>query len=333
MQNNRFGQRCAFVMLGGFTVAAALGTAGCSQISAMMPDPDAKVRAQLAALFQSPPAAPDTASPAPAAPAPAIVPAAASPTPAAAQQPAPAVAAQASAAPANRGIALSVTAQADPFAKLRNDLAGNPSDVALRVNYATALANAGRNTDALDVLHAADDAARNDNSLLLLRGQLELRLQYGEQASITYRQILSVDPQSVEALNGLGIANVTLGMPATAEESFRRAVAAAPTDIRSVNNLGLSLALQAKTKDAIALLRPLLKQDSGNVGVRRNLALAYTIAHDRKSAVAVLTPVMSVSDANAAINAFALQEVYPRYHPAAAVAAKKPAIQGAKPTS
>jgi Flp pilus assembly protein TadD len=192
----------------------------------------------------------------------------------------------------------------DEMALLAAAAAREPDNAAAQLRYATALADAKRNKEALAVAQPAFDSHKDDTALGLLTGRLQLRLQQGEAAAATYQSVLARAPDNPEALNGLGIARVMQGKPAAAEPSFRRAVGVAPGDTGSRNNLALALALQGRTREAIPMLQALLRENENSRRIRSNLALAYAIAGNRGEALAMLQPVMSGEEAERFLAAY-----------------------------
>ncbi len=180
----------------------------------------------------------------------------------------------------------------------------SPDNSAIQIRYAAALANAGRNLQALQVANQVYDRDKGPTSLGLLVGRLHIRLEESEAAAATYRQVLGKEPENIEALNGLGIAEVMQGTLAAAETALRHAVADAPADAFSRNNLALALALERKTDEAIPTLQALLREDSSSRRVRANLALAYTLSGDREKAAATLLPIMNSAEAQKAVDGY-----------------------------
>lgn len=210
----------------------------------------------------------------------------------------------------------------DGMALLAAAAAREPGNAATQLRYATALADAGRNKEALAIAQPAFDSHKDDTALGLLTGRLQLRLQQGTAAAATYQNVLAHAPDNLEALNGFGIAQVMQGKPSDAEPSFRRAVAAAPGDTGSRNNLALSLALQGRTQEAIPMLQALVRENENSRRIRSNLALAYAIAGNRGEALALLQPVMSGGEAERFLAAYSPLEkpraaVQPQVRPAA----------------
>jgi len=174
-----------------------------------------------------------------------------------------------------------------------------------RVQQATALAIAGRNREALDIVRAAYDSDRADISAALLVGRLTLRLGDGAAAREVYQQILTRSPDNPQALNGLGIADVISGTLPAAEATFRRAITISGSDGGLRSNLALTLALEGKVDEAIPMLEAQVRQDAATDRDRSNLALAYAAAGQVDKAAELLTPRMTATEAVRFIGAYA----------------------------
>nr|WP_294517582.1 tetratricopeptide repeat protein [uncultured Rhodopila sp.] len=191
------------------------------------------------------------------------------------------------------------------LARLGEAAARDRSDAALQKRYATALAKAGRNAEALDVALPIYGRDQRDADLGLLIGRLYVRLDNGGAAVPVYQEVVAHDAGNLEALNGLGIAEVMQRSYPDAEATFHQAVAVAPADAASRNNLALALTLEHKSDEAIGILETLWKEDSTSRRVRTNLAMAYVAAGDRDKAAALLSPVMAQADVEKSISSYA----------------------------
>jgi Flp pilus assembly protein TadD len=179
------------------------------------------------------------------------------------------------------------------------------SNAALQTRYATALAKAGQNKEALDVALALYNRDKSDVGVALLIGRLYVRLNDGQSAAPIYQAVIARDASNLEAFNGLGIAEIMQRAFPQAEANFRRAVAIAPADAASRSNLALALTLERKTDDAIQILEAVWREDNTSRRVRTNLALAYAAAGSRDKAVALLTPIMTPAEVEKSVNAYA----------------------------
>nr|WP_294500972.1 tetratricopeptide repeat protein [uncultured Rhodopila sp.] len=191
------------------------------------------------------------------------------------------------------------------LALLRDAATRDRGDAALQKRYATALANAARNAEALDVALPVYGRDKRDTDLGLLIGRLYVRQDNGAAAIPVYQEVIAHNADNLEALNGLGIAEVMQRSYPDAEATFHSAVAVAPTDAASRNNLALALTLEHKSDEAIGILEALWKEDNTSRRVRTNLAMAYVAAGDRDKAAALLSPVMAQADVEKSISSYA----------------------------
>src|SRR5215203_3795291 len=98
-----------------------------------------------------------------------------------------------------------------------------PSDVVITNNLATALAQLGRNREALDIV--TDDVARSDPSLQLLRVRAFLAqvLEEYDTATEAYERVVAAAPDDWESWNNLGNARRGLEDFEGALEALKRA--------------------------------------------------------------------------------------------------------------
>lgn len=97
------------------------------------------------------------------------------------------------------------------IAHLRIAHSGSPADPKIATNLANALAEAGRYSEALEVI--SDDLARSDRSMQLerLRGFLAQSAENFDQAVRSYERVAAAFPSDWEALNNLGNARRCTG--------------------------------------------------------------------------------------------------------------------------
>jgi Flp pilus assembly protein TadD len=195
--------------------------------------------------------------------------------------------------------------QKEELALLAPAAARDPANIGLQTQYATALAQTGQNQQALDVALPAYSRDKTNTGLGLLIGRLYIRQENPAAAASLYQEVIARDGDSLEAINGLGIAEVMQRSLPRAEATFRRATAIAPQDAASRNNLGLALTLERRTDEAISVLEALWREDSTAPRVRTNLAMAYAVAGARDKAMALLTPTMDPAEAARTVEAYA----------------------------
>ena len=93
-------------------------------------------------------------------------------------------------------------------------------------------------------------------------------------AETAFLAALVHQPDSVLALNDLGIARDMQGHHAEAQEAYRRALVTSPESIDVQTNLGLSLALSGDRTKAVQLLQPVATAATSTPMQRANLAMA-----------------------------------------------------------
>jgi len=95
-----------------------------------------------------------------------------------------------------------------------------------------------------------------------------------DKAQEAFQQALKLQPDSVDALNGLGAVYDRLGQFEAAQRSYRLALGKAPEAAYIWANLGYSLLLQGRAATAVALLEKAVELDPANTMARRHLTLA-----------------------------------------------------------
>ena len=112
-----------------------------------------------------------------------------------------------------------------------------------------------------------DDAAKLANAYLR-SGQLK-------EAETIFRQVLAVNRNHFDALHGLGLVAMNLGMFSNAAELIRSALQQNPFDYTAHNNLGIALMQQGNLDEAVQSFNKSLsiKQDYANA--LYNLARAH----------------------------------------------------------
>lgn len=105
------------------------------------------------------------------------------------------------------------------------------------------LAEMGRHGQAEGALARARMLAPPDAALATAHGRTLLALARPQEAQAAFREALATGGPSMEALNGLGIANDMVGQHHRAREAYRNALDRYPRSVALRNNLGVSLAL------------------------------------------------------------------------------------------
>jgi tetratricopeptide (TPR) repeat protein len=130
-----------------------------------------------------------------------------------------------------------------------------------------------------------------------------------------YRQALSLQPQYVDALTGMGVVHAMLGQYDDALRVLQAAASLDPGSVMAQNNLGYIYWLLNERDEALQAYRQALKLDPLNARARDNLRLAMKEAvNDRAPAAAGSQPSVVPEVAGAAASSAALQEVGPQVH-------------------
>jgi len=176
-----------------------------------------------------------------------------------------------------------------------------------------------------------------DADALALQADALSALGRGAEAVPVYRQLLALDPHSVNAhiglgrvlmgtdaaaaeneflavlaeapntpiaANNLGIARDLQGRHAEAQAAYRSALGMAPSMQAASVNLALSLSVSGRPAEAIPLLRPLAEAPSADAKTRQDLAVALAMAGDRAAAARLLGQDMSPDDVEVALRQF-----------------------------
>ncbi|WCN11207.1 tetratricopeptide repeat protein [Marinomonas mediterranea] len=117
-------------------------------------------------------------------------------------------------------------------------------------------------------------------------GRAHLALSQLEQASSNFQCALQANPNSVVALNGMGVVLNKQGNFPEALKHLQKAIDLSPSSKLVVNNLSLTWLALGKHQKAISLLRT--KHNNMAISTRLNLALVYVFNHREDMARKVL---------------------------------------------
>ena len=106
-----------------------------------------------------------------------------------------------------------------------------------------------------------------------------------DQANILFQQILANDPENINALNGLSLIAIELGMLDTAKELLQTALRLNGQHPVIIKNLALVYTRLECIDDAIALYERMLRVDMKQVGVHGELARLYLFKGDVENAL------------------------------------------------
>lgn len=93
-------------------------------------------------------------------------------------------------------------------------------------------------------------------------------------AVLHFQAALVEQPESIEALNGLGASFDQLGRYDLSARAYTRALELSPDDIQTLNNMGYSYLLQGRHDIAVAYLRAAAALSDGDAKIQANRILA-----------------------------------------------------------
>jgi lipoprotein NlpI len=107
---------------------------------------------------------------------------------------------------------------------------------------------------------------------------------YWQDQGTLFRHVLDINPQSVVALDGLGVEDYRAGNMARAEDYFRRALSINPRTSRSWFNVGSVLWVKGDKSGATQALETSLKLDPNHPDTLNNLGFIYAATGKDKAA-------------------------------------------------
>jgi Flp pilus assembly protein TadD len=168
-----------------------------------------------------------------------------------------------------KAASLRATGKADEAVTLlRGALSKNPKSRGLLLAYGRALADAGRDEEALAALVTAQGGARPDWRIVNTEGAVLDKLGRTMDAQQRYQVALRLAPEEPSILSNLGLSLALSQKPTEAEAVLRRAVANPAATPKIRQNLALVLALQGKYDEAEQLVRRDLPPDQAAANVR-----------------------------------------------------------------
>ena len=140
----------------------------------------------------------------------------------------------------------------------------------------SALLNLGACAPLIDgfALELFDDGEAQPAASNYEKGKAEFAGGHMGLAVLHFQAALVEQPESVEALNGLGATFDRLGRYDLSARAYARALDLAPDDVQTLNNLGYSYLLQGRHELAVAYLRAAAALSDGDARVRANRILA-----------------------------------------------------------
>ncbi|MCY1740506.1 tetratricopeptide repeat protein [Ensifer sp. SL37] len=140
--------------------------------------------------------------------------------------------------------------------------------------------------------------------------KIELARNNAQSAIEQLKMVLASEPESADALNGMGVAHDLVADHNAAQAFYRRVLSRDPSDKRALNNLALSLALSGKATAALPSISELSRSNLSDKTVRQNLAIIQYLSG--ATAQAVKTATIDLEQADAENNFRALGYSLPR---------------------
>jgi Flp pilus assembly protein TadD len=153
--------------------------------------------------------------------------------------------------------------------------ASEPSNIALQLRCADALARNGKVTQARQML--GDRLRTNSSQPDLVRALALIDLVAGQtaQAIAGLDQVLASNPGDVRALVDKGVALDLQRQHAAAQAIYRQVLATSPDDAATRNNLAVSLMMEGRTSEALETLEPIQDANNSPSRLRGNLGILY----------------------------------------------------------
>lgn len=122
---------------------------------------------------------------------------------------------------------------------------------------------------------------------------LQMSLSY-ERAEALYQEVLKDDPESVDAMRGLGILGLQQARADEGVQWLKRALVASPDSTQLWNDLGEAFRTQGLYADAILAYEKALSFAPGSVQVLNNLGAALMLAGDYERSEKLLREALDV---------------------------------------
>lgn len=122
-----------------------------------------------------------------------------------------------------------------------------------------------------------------------------------ENAEVTYRSVLALDANNLDAQRGLGASLIAMGRPEEARVIYEALIGAEPLDPRAHNGKGAALAMQQRHGEAQDAFRTGLRLAPDNVQLNNNLALSLVQSGRPSEAVPIFQKLAALPDAPARV--------------------------------
>ncbi|MCP1846084.1 Flp pilus assembly protein TadD [Bradyrhizobium sp. USDA 4524] len=120
------------------------------------------------------------------------------------------------------------------------------------------------------------------------------------------QEVLALEPNNLDVLNGLAVAYDLMGQHDLAQEGYQNVLALDPANQKAHNNLALSQALSGNAHAALPRIAELLRSNLNNRTIRQNLALVEYLSNNRDAAMRVAMTDLTETDARVNFRSLAL---------------------------
>lgn len=143
------------------------------------------------------------------------------------------------------------------------------------------------------------DSDHSWTQLWLQRGLLKLKQQHFAGAADNFRRVLQREKQSVEALNGLSIAQYYLAQYPEAAASLRQAIELRPTEAKLFCNLGAVFYRSQDFISAVAAFQKAARLDPRDILAYYGMGLSLIHQQDYMRAIAAFQRAIALNDQHA----------------------------------
>jgi Flp pilus assembly protein TadD len=183
--------------------------------------------------------------------------------------------------------------------------ANEPSNIALQLRCADALARNGKITQARQIL--TDRLRTTPRQPDLTRALALVNLVAGQpaQAIAEFDQMLASNPGDIRALVDKAVALDLQGQHAEAQAIYRQVLATSPNDAATRNDLAISMMLDGRPREALETLAPMQDADAAPQRLKVNLGILYAATGNAERSRQLLGDRISDGDLSALTRALA----------------------------
>jgi Flp pilus assembly protein TadD len=153
--------------------------------------------------------------------------------------------------------------------------ANEPSNIALQLRCADALARAGKIKEARQLLTDRLRTSRGQPDLLRALALVDLVAGQPAQAIAEFDQMLASNPGDIRVLVDKAVALDLQGQHAAAQTIYQQVLATSPNDAATRNDLAVSMMLEGRTRQALETLAPMQDVDTAPQRLKVNLGILY----------------------------------------------------------